>query len=491
MGKTTLYDAQERELKHFSGLLFGGDSLNTTVEFAIRALIITLGFLNPGGYFTPAPGAQSLVEVGLWMVGLSAFTRLHTALLEHAYGLYPQYRTQPPAEHALREKADLTGRELKYLGEQNRHDRWSLIGEGAVTIALFLLNPGYFPGRDGVRHSVLERLVRLIAHHYALSFTMYWAHRAGHVVPFKWAHVHGVHHQATHPLSRVTYQAHWFDNTMNMLYGHVFAQLLVPLDYPTYYFSLLLRVMESLEKHSGLSCYLNVAHNLQRWLPYSQMPHHHDLHHEGSKRCNFTFGAAGGLWDWAFGSRKAGRAQYINEQATAYDRKLIADKKAASEARARDHAFVPTAKSDAAAAADGKITLAELAEHKSSDSLWIAIGGCVYDVTSYVAEHPGGESVLADVAGRDATADFEDIGHSETARKALAALRIGELAGAVKTTIKTDDDSFWNSMVGVHAPIALMCALVGATGVPGALPLAAFCATVLGGEVGYIALFAK
>ena len=58
----------------------------------------------------------------------------------------------------------------------------------------------------------------------------------------------------------------------------------------------------------------------QRWLPYAQMPHHHDWHHEGHKSCNFTFAALGGLWDCAFGTRKAGRAMQHPEHATAQDR---------------------------------------------------------------------------------------------------------------------------------------------------------------------------
>jgi len=44
-----------------------------------------------------------------------------------------------------------------------------------------------------------------------------------------------------------------------------------------------------------------------RWLPWAQMPHHHDWHHEGHKGCNYTFTALGGLWDGVFGTRKTGR----------------------------------------------------------------------------------------------------------------------------------------------------------------------------------------
>ena len=103
---------------------------------------------------------------------------------------------------------------------------------------------------------------------------------------------------------------------------HPAAQILVPLDFRAFVFSRLWRILESLEKHSGVSsCKFNLAHASQRWLPYSQMPHHHDWHHEGAKACNFTFTPLGGLWDCLFGTRKAGRALIRDPPAaTAYDR---------------------------------------------------------------------------------------------------------------------------------------------------------------------------
>jgi cytochrome b involved in lipid metabolism len=482
-----LYVEQEEKLHHFSSLLFGGDVVNTAVEFGVRGLLVAVSALNPGGYFTPAPGAQSLAEVGIWMVAMSMFVRLYTFALEYVYAKCPQYRTQLPMEHALRDKSDLVGRELRLLAAQNWHDRVTMLADGAIALVLFAFNPAFYPGRDGVQHGWVERAARLVAHQYAITWTMYWAHRAGHVVPFKWAKIHGLHHQASHPLSRVTYQAHCFDNFMNALYGHTFAQFLVPLDFTMYYVSLFLRIMESLEKHSGLSCAANLAHNAQRFLPYAQMPHHHDLHHEGSKRCNFTFGACGGLWDAAFGTRKPGRAQFINAQATQFDTQQLGA--LAAEHAAQLAAEAKLANADAAANAD-VITPAELAAHTSADSMWVAIGGYVFDVTKYLKEHPGGEKVLSEVAGRDATTDFEDVGHSPSARAALAALRVGALAGAVKTSIKTDEDSFWNGLYAVHTPIALTAGLVAATGTAGALPLASFVWAVLAYEVSYGTFFA-
>ena len=39
----------------------------------------------------------------------------------------------------------------------------------------------------------------------------------------------------------------------------------------------------------------------------------------------------------------------------------------------------------------------------------------------------GGEEVLLDLAGQDATEAFEDVGHSDEAREILAGLKIGTL----------------------------------------------------------------
>lgn len=53
------------------------------------------------------------------------------------------------------------------------------------------------------------------------------------------------------------------------------------------------------------------------------------------------------------------------------------------------------------------ITSAEIEKHKSRDDLWMVVNGKVYDVTPFVDEHPGGEEVLVDCGGQDATTAFE------------------------------------------------------------------------------------
>jgi len=185
----------------------------------------------------------------------------------------------------------------------------TLLSTFTLDILLYYTLPGFFPAAPapGTGKSWLVRVYEIMINHYIMSFAMYWMHRACHNVPILWKRIHSIHHWSTHPLSRATYQDHWLDNFINAVIGHACAQVLVPLDYPSFFVSRFFRMAESLEKHSGISCWLNLAHQTQRWLPYAQMPHHHDWHHEGYKSCNFTFSSLGGVWDCVFGTRQTGR----------------------------------------------------------------------------------------------------------------------------------------------------------------------------------------
>ncbi|KAG0368284.1 hypothetical protein BGZ54_002286 [Gamsiella multidivaricata] len=102
---------------------------------------------------------------------------------------------------------------------------------------------------------------------------------------------------------------------------------------------------------------------------------------------------------------------------------------------------------------------ADLAKHNTKDSLFLAIHGKVYDCSGFIDEavifmclhlvrvvsspyseaHPGGEEVLLDEAGRDASESFEDVGHSDEARDIMSKLYVGEYKtdGTEKTKPKT------------------------------------------------------
>ncbi|NWS58466.1 CYB5B protein, partial [Chunga burmeisteri] len=69
----------------------------------------------------------------------------------------------------------------------------------------------------------------------------------------------------------------------------------------------------------------------------------------------------------------------------------------------------------------------EVGKRNCGREAWLVIHGRVYDVTRFLEEHPGGEEVLLEQAGRDATESFEDVGHSTDAREMLKQYYIGEI----------------------------------------------------------------
>ncbi|GKU98636.1 hypothetical protein SLEP1_g11611 [Rubroshorea leprosula] len=54
----------------------------------------------------------------------------------------------------------------------------------------------------------------------------------------------------------------------------------------------------------------------------------------------------------------------------------------------------------------------------------------VYDVANFLEDHPGGDEVLLSATGKDATDDFEDVGHSTSARELMAKDQVGEINGS-------------------------------------------------------------
>ncbi|NXK33647.1 CYB5B protein, partial [Piprites chloris] len=90
--------------------------------------------------------------------------------------------------------------------------------------------------------------------------------------------------------------------------------------------------------------------------------------------------------------------------------------------------------------------LEEVGKRNSSREAWLVIHGRVYDVTRFLEEHPGGEEVLLEQAGRDATESFEDVGHSTDAREMLKQYYIGEVHPVRPCWIvKTKVPSFWST----------------------------------------------
>ncbi|XP_036148278.1 cytochrome b5-like [Monomorium pharaonis] len=73
------------------------------------------------------------------------------------------------------------------------------------------------------------------------------------------------------------------------------------------------------------------------------------------------------------------------------------------------------------------INLAEIAWHDTPGDCWLVIGNYVYDCTEFLRSHPGGQEVLLEYAGRDATIAFNGTGHSAVAWATLERYKIGQL----------------------------------------------------------------
>ncbi|XP_027351037.1 cytochrome b5-like [Abrus precatorius] len=72
-------------------------------------------------------------------------------------------------------------------------------------------------------------------------------------------------------------------------------------------------------------------------------------------------------------------------------------------------------------------TFEEVAKHNHKKDCWIIVNAKVYDVTPFLDEHPGGDEALLSAAEKDATVDFEDVGHSDSAVEMMQSYFVGEV----------------------------------------------------------------
>eukprot|EP01083_Nonionella_stella_P253023 871092_1 len=59
----------------------------------------------------------------------------------------------------------------------------------------------------------------------------------------------------------------------------------------------------------------------------------------------------------------------------------------------------------------------EIRKHNQEEDLWVVLYNRIYNVTDFQIDHPGGPDVLQDIAAQDASEEFENILHTEKARK--------------------------------------------------------------------------
>ncbi len=73
------------------------------------------------------------------------------------------------------------------------------------------------------------------------------------------------------------------------------------------------------------------------------------------------------------------------------------------------------------------VDLPEISLREVSAHAWMVVYDKVYDVTDFLSEHPGGEEVMREYVGYDASVAFRGVGHSPDALEMLDRYLVGVL----------------------------------------------------------------
>lgn len=80
-----------------------------------------------------------------------------------------------------------------------------------------------------------------------------------------------------------------------------------------------------------------------------------------------------------------------------------------------------------------QFTRSEIEKNNDNDKVYLILHDKVYNVHSFLNEHPGGEEILLDHKGTDGSEDFDDVGHSKDAMELMKKYQVGELVEADRT----------------------------------------------------------
>jgi cytochrome b5 len=78
-------------------------------------------------------------------------------------------------------------------------------------------------------------------------------------------------------------------------------------------------------------------------------------------------------------------------------------------------------------------TRREVEKSSDKDKVLIIIHDKVFNVHSFLNEHPGGEEILLDHKGKDSSEDFDDVGHSNDAMDLMKKYQVGKLVDAERS----------------------------------------------------------
>ncbi|PWN88910.1 putative cytochrome b5 [Acaromyces ingoldii] len=74
----------------------------------------------------------------------------------------------------------------------------------------------------------------------------------------------------------------------------------------------------------------------------------------------------------------------------------------------------------------------EVKKHTSEQSAWVVVDGGVYDVTSFLDDHPGGKKILLRNCGKDSSEAFWTYHSEKVLAKTAAKMKIGDLSPNAK-----------------------------------------------------------
>lgn len=74
-----------------------------------------------------------------------------------------------------------------------------------------------------------------------------------------------------------------------------------------------------------------------------------------------------------------------------------------------------------------EFTLQEIAKHNKESDCWVIIDGNVYDLTSFLDQHPGGKKAIMTFAGKDATEEFDMLHDRKVIAKYAPKAHIGKV----------------------------------------------------------------
>ena len=108
---------------------------------------------------------------------------------------------------------------------------------------------------------------------------------------------------------------------------------------------------------------------------------------------------------------------------------------------------------------NGGITVAEVLKHNTATDCWSVVNGNVYDLTSYVSTHAGGEAVIKAICGKDGTKSFSGQHAGATKPNAdLSSLLVGALATSSSSGGTSSGSGTTGTTPGLGTTVALTAA---------------------------------